>query len=69
MGVLAPEDKPGREGPHPRLTVSPPQHQNGMYGLHQGVHHFSSFEGVRSLPLLLSRAAVRTGEASCRAAG
>ncbi|XP_054564836.1 N-sulphoglucosamine sulphohydrolase isoform X2 [Eptesicus fuscus] len=43
------------------LLTGLPQHQNGMYGLHQGVHHFSSFEGVRSLPLLLSRAAVRTG--------
>ncbi|KAF6739140.1 N-sulfoglucosamine sulfohydrolase [Oryzias melastigma] len=38
-----------------------PQHQNGMYGLHQGVHHFNSFEGVQSLPLLLSQAGVRTG--------
>ncbi|XP_059527442.1 N-sulphoglucosamine sulphohydrolase isoform X2 [Myotis daubentonii] len=43
------------------LLTGLPQHQNGMYGLHQGVHHFSSFEGVRSLPLLLSRASVRTG--------
>lgn len=41
----------------------PPQHQNGMYGLHQDVHHFSSFDKVRSLPLLLSQAGVRTGEA------
>uniref|UniRef100_A0A8C5IRT0 N-sulfoglucosamine sulfohydrolase n=1 Tax=Junco hyemalis TaxID=40217 RepID=A0A8C5IRT0_JUNHY len=38
-----------------------PQHQNGMYGLHQDVHHFNSFEGVRSLPQLLSHAGVRTG--------
>ncbi|KAI1232512.1 hypothetical protein IHE44_0006978 [Lamprotornis superbus] len=38
-----------------------PQHQNGMYGLHQDVHHFNSFDGVRSLPLLLSHAGVRTG--------
>ncbi|XP_004066210.4 N-sulfoglucosamine sulfohydrolase isoform X2 [Oryzias latipes] len=38
-----------------------PQHQNGMYGLHQDVHHFNSFDGVRSLPLLLSQARVRTG--------
>lgn len=37
------------------------QHQNGMYGLHQDVHHFNSFDGVRSLPLLLSHAGVRTG--------
>ncbi|MBN3300580.1 SPHM sulfohydrolase, partial [Amia calva] len=38
-----------------------PQHQNGMYGLHQDVHHFNSFDGVRSLPLLLSQANIRTG--------
>lgn len=38
-----------------------PTHQNGMYGLHQGYHHFSSFEGVRSLPGILADAGVRTG--------
>uniref|UniRef100_A0A8K9Y453 N-sulfoglucosamine sulfohydrolase (sulfamidase) n=1 Tax=Oncorhynchus mykiss TaxID=8022 RepID=A0A8K9Y453_ONCMY len=38
-----------------------PQHQNGMYGLHQGVHHFNSFDGVQSLPLLLGQANIRTG--------
>lgn len=38
------------------------QHQNGMYGLHQGVHHFNSFDGVQSLPLLLSKANVHTGQ-------
>ncbi|TRY86289.1 hypothetical protein DNTS_034180 [Danionella cerebrum] len=38
-----------------------PQHQNGMYGLHQGVHHFNSFDGVQSLPLLLKQANIRTG--------
>ncbi|XP_067028225.1 N-sulphoglucosamine sulphohydrolase-like isoform X1 [Acropora muricata] len=38
-----------------------PQHQNGMYGLHHDVHHFNSFDDVRSLPLLLQRANVRTG--------
>lgn len=32
-----------------------------MYGLHQGVHHFNSFDGVRSLPLLLKEANIRTG--------
>ncbi|XP_011385816.2 N-sulphoglucosamine sulphohydrolase, partial [Pteropus vampyrus] len=37
-----------------------PQHQIGMYGLHQGVHHFSSFDRVQSLPLLLRQAGVRT---------
>ncbi|XP_069810941.1 N-sulphoglucosamine sulphohydrolase [Dendropsophus ebraccatus] len=38
-----------------------PQHQNGIYGLHQDVHHFNSFDEVRSLPLLLSQAGIRTG--------
>ncbi|XP_040979837.1 N-sulphoglucosamine sulphohydrolase isoform X3 [Aquila chrysaetos chrysaetos] len=38
-----------------------PQHQNGMYGLHQDVHHFNSFDSVQSLPRLLSQARVRTG--------
>ncbi|XP_012379518.2 N-sulphoglucosamine sulphohydrolase isoform X1 [Dasypus novemcinctus] len=43
------------------LLTGLPQHQNGMYGLHQDVHHFNSFDEVRSLPLLLSQAGVRTG--------
>lgn len=38
-----------------------PQHQNGIYGLHQGVHNFNSFDGVQSLPLLLSQADIDTG--------
>uniref|UniRef100_A0A3B4AU45 Uncharacterized protein n=1 Tax=Periophthalmus magnuspinnatus TaxID=409849 RepID=A0A3B4AU45_9GOBI len=38
-----------------------PQHQNGMYGLHQGAHHFNSFDEVQSLPLLLSKANIHTG--------
>ncbi|XP_010138271.1 PREDICTED: N-sulphoglucosamine sulphohydrolase-like, partial [Buceros rhinoceros silvestris] len=38
-----------------------PQHQNGMYGLHQDVHHFNSFDGVQSLPRLLNQAGIRTG--------
>ncbi|XP_042198521.1 N-sulphoglucosamine sulphohydrolase isoform X2 [Callorhinchus milii] len=32
-----------------------------MYGLHQGTHHFNSFDNVRSLPQLLSQAHIRTG--------
>ncbi|CAI9555953.1 unnamed protein product, partial [Staurois parvus] len=38
-----------------------PQHQNGIYGLHQDVHHFNSFDDVKSLPLLLNQAGIRTG--------
>lgn len=37
------------------------QHQNGIYGLHQGVHHFNSFDEVQSLPLLLKQTNVHTG--------
>lgn len=38
-----------------------PQHQNGMYGLHHQVHHFNSFDGVKSLPKLLQDSGIRTG--------
>jgi len=38
-----------------------PNHQNGMYGLHQGYHHFDSFDAVRSLPAILSKNGVKTG--------
>ena len=36
------------------LLTGLPQHQNGMYGLHHSVHHFMSFDDVRSLPLILN---------------
>jgi hypothetical protein len=32
-----------------------------MYGLHQGVHHFNSFDNVTSLPSLLRKHGVMTG--------
>nr|CAB3248231.1 N-acetylgalactosamine-6-sulfatase-like [Phallusia mammillata] len=38
-----------------------PEHQNGMYGLHNGYHHFESFDGVQSLSKLLKSGGVRTG--------
>lgn len=38
-----------------------PQHQNGMYGLHHKIHHFNSFDHLRSLPNILNKAGVRTG--------
>ncbi|KAL1468605.1 hypothetical protein MTO96_041380 [Rhipicephalus appendiculatus] len=43
------------------LLTGLPTHQNGMYGLHQGVHAFQSFQEVKSLPLLLSERGIRTG--------
>lgn len=35
-------------------------HHNGMYGLQHQVHHFQSFDSVKSLPVLLSHAGYRT---------
>ncbi|CAG0887666.1 unnamed protein product [Cyprideis torosa] len=38
-----------------------PAHQNGMYGLHHNLHHFSSFSDVRSLPRILRNHKISTG--------
>lgn len=38
-----------------------PSHENGMYGLHQGVHHFNAFDSVQSLPSLLRTSGIKTG--------
>lgn len=38
-----------------------PSHQNGMYGLHQGEHHFNAFDGIKSLPSILRDHQVHTG--------
>lgn len=38
-----------------------PVHQNGMYGLRHKYQHFESFDGVRSLLVLLSKHNIRTG--------
>ncbi len=35
-------------------------HATGMYGLAHGYHHFSAFDRVRSLPVMLSEAGYRT---------
>jgi N-sulfoglucosamine sulfohydrolase len=35
-------------------------HANGQYGLQHAVHHFQSFDGIQSLPVLLSEAGYRT---------
>ncbi|HEY1108399.1 MAG TPA: sulfatase-like hydrolase/transferase, partial [Opitutaceae bacterium] len=35
-------------------------HRNGMYGLEHQVHHFQSFDDVKSLPVLLADAGYRT---------
>lgn len=36
------------------ILTGMPQHQNGMYGLHHGIHHFSSFDNIQSLPRMLN---------------
>lgn len=38
-----------------------PSHQNGMYGLHQGIHNFNSLTNIKSLPRILKENGVRTG--------
>ncbi|OWR52392.1 N-sulfoglucosamine sulfohydrolase like protein [Danaus plexippus plexippus] len=43
------------------LLTGTPSHQNGMYGLHHGVHHFNSFDNVTSLPNILREHGVYTG--------
>lgn len=35
-------------------------HRNGMYGLQHDMHHFQSFDAVKSLPVLLAEAGYRT---------
>ncbi|XP_003399164.1 N-sulphoglucosamine sulphohydrolase [Bombus terrestris] len=43
------------------LLTGLPSHQNGMYGLHHGIHHFNSFETVQSLPKILKKNNIKTG--------
>lgn len=38
-----------------------PHHQNGMYGLHQGLHHFNAFDSVKSLPSILRENKITSG--------
>lgn len=38
-----------------------PSHQNGMYGLHQGLHHFNAFDSIKSLPTILRENKITTG--------
>uniref|UniRef100_A0A1Q3FX62 Putative heparan n-sulfatase n=1 Tax=Culex tarsalis TaxID=7177 RepID=A0A1Q3FX62_CULTA len=43
------------------ILTGMPEHQNGMYGLHNGVHNFDALGRVRSISTILSKAGVRTG--------
>lgn len=42
------------------LLTGQHNHRNGMYGLQHQVHHFQSFDHVKSLPVLLGEAGYRT---------
>ena len=43
------------------LLTGLPAHQNGLYGLHHDVHHYNSFEAVKSLPNILRENNIYTG--------
>ncbi|XP_058130265.1 N-sulphoglucosamine sulphohydrolase [Anopheles ziemanni] len=43
------------------ILTGMPEHQNGQYGLHNGVHNFNSFPNVKSISSILGKAGVRTG--------
>lgn len=43
------------------ILTGMPSHQNGMYGLHNDVHHFNAFDALDSLPTILKRNQIRTG--------
>lgn len=43
------------------ILTGVPSHQNGMYGLHQGVHHFNGFDYINSLPSILRQNGISSG--------
>lgn len=43
------------------LLTGKQNHENGMYGLQHWEHHFSSFDEIKSLPVMLSENGYRTG--------
>lgn len=43
------------------ILTGMPSHQNGMYGLHNGEHHFNAFDSLKSLPAILQHNKIRTG--------
>nr|XP_019542958.2 N-sulphoglucosamine sulphohydrolase [Aedes albopictus] len=43
------------------ILTGMPEHQNGMYGLHNGVHNFNALGNVKSVSKILSDAGVVTG--------
>uniref|UniRef100_A0A182Q2U5 Sulfatase N-terminal domain-containing protein n=1 Tax=Anopheles farauti TaxID=69004 RepID=A0A182Q2U5_9DIPT len=43
------------------ILTGMPEHQNGQYGLHNGVHNFNSLPKVRTISSILGESGVRTG--------
>ena len=43
------------------LLTGKQNHENGMYGLQHWEHHFSSFDDIKSLPVMLADSGYRTG--------
>uniref|UniRef100_A0A182SY23 Sulfatase N-terminal domain-containing protein n=1 Tax=Anopheles maculatus TaxID=74869 RepID=A0A182SY23_9DIPT len=43
------------------ILTGMPEHQNGQYGLHNGVHNFNSLPKIRSISSILGKAGIRTG--------
>ncbi|XP_052863219.1 N-sulphoglucosamine sulphohydrolase [Anopheles cruzii] len=43
------------------ILTGMPEHQNGQYGLHNGVHNFNSLPKVNSISSILTRHGIRTG--------
>ncbi|KAF7264478.1 hypothetical protein GWI33_023153 [Rhynchophorus ferrugineus] len=43
------------------ILTGTPSHQNGMYGLHQGVHHFNSLGSAESVSSILMKHNIFTG--------
>ncbi|XP_058453411.1 N-sulphoglucosamine sulphohydrolase [Malaya genurostris] len=43
------------------ILTGMPEHQNGMYGLHNGVHNFDALKDAKSISGILSTAGVHTG--------
>uniref|UniRef100_A0A182VGY4 Sulfatase N-terminal domain-containing protein n=1 Tax=Anopheles merus TaxID=30066 RepID=A0A182VGY4_ANOME len=43
------------------ILTGMPEHQNGQYGLHNGVHNFNSLPKVHSISSMLGKAGIRTG--------
>ncbi|XP_055607994.1 N-sulphoglucosamine sulphohydrolase [Uranotaenia lowii] len=43
------------------ILTGMPEHQNGMYGLHNGIHNFNALSNIKGLSSVLGNAGIRTG--------